>query len=61
MYQKDMAYRIYVTDEIYENARGGSHEIRFRDILKSPVKETKSGEEIAQEIIEKAGLIYESI
>jgi hypothetical protein len=60
-YQKGMAYRIFVTDALYENAEHlmiPSTE-RWIDII-SPEKheeEERSGDEIAMDVIKNAGLV----
>lgn len=63
-YQREVAYRIYVTDclrMITENtarfAKGSYMKGRYADILKEPVRDNRTGEEIAAEVIQKAGLV----
>lgn len=62
--QRDLAYRIYVTDclrTISENtakAVGGSHiKKRFAAAMGYLKEDTRSGEEIAADVIQKAGLV----
>jgi hypothetical protein len=64
MYQREVAYRIYVTDclrMMTENtarfAKGNYITKRYADSLKKPVRENKTGEEIAADVIKKAGLV----
>ena len=63
-YQREVAYRIYVTDclrMMTENtarfAKGNYITKRYADFLKKPVCENKTGEEIAADVIKKAGLV----
>lgn len=63
-YQREVAYRIYVTDclrIITENTavpiRGTYMRGRYADFLEKPVKDGRTGEEIAAEVIKKAGLV----
>ena len=70
-YQRDMAYRIYVTDclrMMTENtarfAKGNYITKRYADFLKNPVRDNRTGEEIAADVIKNAGLVvikHESI
>ena len=70
-YQREVAYRIYVTDclrMMTENtarfAKGSYTTKRYADFLKNPVRDNRTGEEIAAEVIQKAGLVvikHESI
>lgn len=59
-YQHEMAYRIFVTDSLYEDAehmRIASRE-RYYDYLYNKINTDKrSGDEIAMEVIKKAGLV----
>lgn len=61
--QRDLAYRIYVTDclrIISENTAkigGGSYiAVKLADILKPKQVENRTGEEIAADIIKRAGI-----
>lgn len=61
-YQHERAYRIFVTDALYESA---DHmrivpQGRYYDVIHPQRVEKRSGEEIAQEIIEKAGLVVKT-
>ena len=63
-YQRDVAYRIYVTDclrMISENTANISKGIypqkRYADFLKTPIVDKRTGEEIAADVIKKAGLV----
>ena len=64
MYQREVAYRIYVTDclrMMTENtarfAKGSYMQKRYADYLKSPVPDRRTGEQIAADVIKKAGLV----
>lgn len=64
MYQREVAYRIYVTDclrMISENtanfAKGNYMQKRYADFLQNPVKDNRTGEQIAADVIKKAGLV----
>ena len=61
--QRDLAYRIYVTDclrIISENAAklcGGSYmKVKFADIINPKPVDNRTGEEIAADIIKRAGI-----
>ena len=63
-YQREVAYRIYVTDclrIISENTaktvNGTYITRRYVDIFNPHVQENRTGEEIAAEVIKKAGLV----
>ena len=63
-YQREVAYRIYITDclrMISENtanfAKGNYMRDRYADFLKKPARDNRTGEEIAAEVIKKAGLV----
>lgn len=63
-YQREVAYRIYVTDclrMIGENtanvSKGTYPQKRYADFLKEPARDHRTGEEIAADIIKKAGLV----
>ena len=63
-YQRELVYRIYVTDclrMMTENtarfAKGNYIKGRYADILKEPMRDNRTGEEIAAEVIKKAGLV----
>ena len=62
--QRDMAYRIYVTDclrMISENTanffKGSYVQKRFADFLQKPAKDNRTGEEIVADVVKKAGLV----
>ncbi len=62
--QRETAYRIYVTDclrMMTENtanfAKGSYVQRRYADFLKTPARDTRTGEQIAADVIEKAGLV----
>ena len=59
-YQRDMAYRFFVTDELYYlnnnvvNISGGSKiQTRFYEILYPPTKETRTADDIISNIKKK--------
>ena len=61
--QRDLAYRIYVAEclrMISENAAsggGGSHmAVKFEDIITPKPVDNRTGEEIAADIIKRAGI-----
>jgi Zn-dependent membrane protease YugP len=63
-YQREVAYRIYVTDclrMMTENTarfvKGNYVAKRYADFLKNPARDNRTGEEIAAEVIQKAGLV----
>lgn len=58
-YQREMAYRIFVTDALYEDAEHMRivPKERYIDGIRPRKVEKRSGEEIAQEVIAKAGLV----
>ena len=60
-YQKEMAYRIYVTDRLYVSSDGKRpiQQQRYCEWLGAKVTDTRSGEEIAADVILKAGLVVE--
>ena len=51
-----MAYRIYVTDSLQALGQGKYVKTRFFDAIKPTAIETRSGEEIAQDILARAGI-----
>ena len=62
-HQRDLAYRIYVTDclrMVTENtaklSQGSYTAVKFYDIINPNPKDERSGEEIVAEVINKAGL-----
>ena len=60
-YQREEAYRIYVTNSLQLTPQRKYVQKSYLDILKSmeePVTPPKSGEEIAVEVITKAGLKF---
>ena len=56
--RQDEAYRVYVTDCFYGicSTLGGKLERRYYDILHPAQEETRSGEEIAYERLERFGI-----
>ena len=62
-HQRDLAYRIYVTDCLRmatENtakmSQGAYTAVRFYDIINPKQSDNRTGEEIAADIIERAGI-----
>ena len=51
---KDKAYRMYITDSIYYYGQGKAIGMRYEDMFKPT--DTRSAEEIAVDVIKKAGL-----
>lgn len=57
-YNREMAYRIYVTDSLQGIPQGKYTTVRFYDMLYSKEEEEeKTAEEIVQDVVQKAGLI----
>ena len=61
--QRDLAYRIYVTDclrmateNTAKTSRGSYTAARFYDIINPKPVDNRSGEEIAADIIKRAGI-----
>ena len=64
---KDTAYRVYVTDclkMIAENtanfAKGQYMKMRYYDIITPKKQDTRTGDEIVEDIIKRAGLVVKS-
>ena len=64
---KDTAYRVYVTDclkLIAENtaniSRGQYMKLRYYDIIHPANVDTRTGDEIVEDIIKRAGLVVQS-
>ena len=64
---KDTAYRVYVTDSlklIAENtanfAKGQYMKARYYDIITPKKQDTRTGDEIVEDIIKRAGLVVKS-
>ena len=60
---KDTAYRVYVTDclkLITENTGNISLKSRYYDIIHPKKEDTRTGEEIVEDIIKRAGLVVKS-
>lgn len=56
--QHEMAYRIYVTEALRSIPQGKFSQKSFYDIIHSEPQDEQSGDEIAMEIIAKAGLSF---
>lgn len=64
---KDTAYRVYVTDSlklIAENtanfAKGQYMKARYYDIITPKKQDTRTGDEIVEDIIKRAGLVVKA-
>ena len=60
---KDTAYRVYVTDclkLIAENTGNISLKLRYYDIIHPKKADTRTGDEIVEDIIKRAGLVVKS-
>ena len=64
---KDTAYRVYVTDSlnlIAKNtanfAKGQYMKARYYDIITPKKQDTRTGDEIVEDIIKRAGLVVKS-
>ena len=64
---KDTAYRLYVTDSlklIAENtanfAKGQYMKARYYDIITPKKQDTRTGDEIVEDIIKRAGLVVKA-
>lgn len=58
-YQRDQTYRIYLTDELYMRSRNMTHVKKYSELIspeQQPIDE-RSGDEIAADIIARAGLV----
>lgn len=62
-HQRDLAYRIYVTDclrmateNVAKMSQGSYTSARFYDIINPKTVDNRSGEEIAADIIKRAGI-----
>lgn len=53
---RTMAYQIYVTDCLYYQPQNKMLETRFYDILKPKKQDTRTGDDIAADIINKLNL-----
>lgn len=62
-YQREWAYRFYITDELYFNAHNQMHTSRLAEILNPPKEDHRTAEEIVLDIVSRAGLeiVNESI
>ena len=55
--RREMTYRYYVTDSMYYMSRNQVPNERFYDLINSGPPDTRSGDEIAIDIITRAGLV----
>lgn len=53
-----MAYKIYISDTLYHQAQNQRLTVRFIDILDQKPIDNRSGDEIALDVIQKAGLRF---
>lgn len=58
-HQRDTAYRFYVTDGMYLHGKGQTFGSRFCDLIRPRITDTRSGDEIAADVIERLGLQIE--
>ena len=56
-HKREMAYRYYITDSMYFMPRNQAPNERFYDLVNSGPPDTRSGDEIAIDIITRAGLV----
>ena len=54
---REMTYRIYVTDSLQYIPQGKYTTVRFYDMIYPKPEDNRSAEEIAADVIAKAGLI----
>ena len=59
-YQREEAYRIYVTNSLQHAPRGQSLTKSYYELIHPAKKDTRSGDEIALEVIKRAGLNFGS-
>ena len=61
MYQDEVAYRIYVTDELFYSGHNKTHADKFSELWNyvESTEDTRSGDEIARDVIKNAGLVVE--
>lgn len=57
--QKEMAYMVYMTDTLYYKAKNQMINTRFVDMIEQKNVDNRTGDEIALDIIKKAGLKVE--
>lgn len=57
MYQKELAYRIYVSDSLFYQAENKRLTKRYLELIAKPEKEDRrTGDEIARDVIERLNL-----
>ncbi len=54
--QRELAYRVFVTDGIMLGAQGKYISKRYIDTISKPPEDARSGIEIAHDILSRAGL-----
>lgn len=59
-YKEEMTYRIYLSETLYQSARGNGLNMHFTDVLEPKPVDTRTADEIALETIAKAGLKLEN-
>lgn len=55
--QRTEAYRIYITDSMYYKAQNKYITVRYYDLLQPKELDDRTGDEIAQDVINRLGLI----
>ena len=54
--QEEKAYRLYIADSLFYNGKQQTLTIRYCDIIDKSKPDSRTGDEIALEIIQKHGL-----
>lgn len=57
--QREQAYRIYVTDSLFYNARQKSLTRRYVELLEDTNRKVESPEEIISRVIQQGGLVIQ--
>ena len=55
-HQRDKAYRVYITDTLYYQSQNKHLTQRYIDVITPKKIDTRSADEIAADIIKRAGL-----
>lgn len=58
MEQREMAYRIFVTDSLQLIPQNKYLTTRYKDSIKTKKKDNRTGDEIAADVIKRAGLSF---
>lgn len=56
LYQEEVAYRVYVADSLYYQAENKQLTKRYMDIIRPKPVDTRTGDEIALDVITRLGL-----